>query len=221
MMDLTVESVFRDSPRLCRETLEGVGIRSKLIALSIYSAAGSGLYGLIMGAQHSPLQAVAAALKTPLLFLLTLVICLPTLHFVGLLFGSTTRLNQTVTVVLTGISRTCILLGAFTPIPLLFLASQSSYRFLMLVHVAIFAFCGLAGLRSILEGFSVAHESKESQSAIPIPARVLKIWMLLYIFVASQTAYMLSPFVGREHSFYWFNPYPGSVLSYLFHLLAG
>ena len=107
-----------------------------------------------MGMSHSLTQALISAVKVPLLLGVTLAICLPTLHFVGLLFGSTMRFGQTVTLLLAGISLTCTLLGAFTPISLLFLTSGSGYRFLLFLHVGIFAFCGAAGLRSIHRSFA-------------------------------------------------------------------
>src|SRR5262245_9656727 len=93
-MRLTVEAVFRDSGRLCAEVGEGVAPGAKLRALALYALAGSALYGFTMGLGHSLPQALASAVKVPALFLLTLVISLPTLHFVGLLFGSRVSLVQ-------------------------------------------------------------------------------------------------------------------------------
>jgi hypothetical protein len=216
-MQLTVEGVFRDAQQLHQETLLGVELRSKLHALARYAIVGSALYGLTMGVSHSPAQACLSALKTPLLFLVTLAICLPTLHFVGLLFGATTRIAQTLTAVLSGITRTCVLLGALSPIPLLFAVSHASYRFQLLLHVMIFGSCGVAGIRSMITGLT---EVPDDASATPVSREVLRAWVVLYMFVGAQTAYLLSPFIGRETKLHLLNPYPGSVFSYLVdHLL--
>lgn len=215
-MQLTVEGVFRDAQTLHHETLLGVDLRPKLRALARYAFVGAALHGGAMGFYHSPAQALLSAVKTPALFLVTLAICLPTLHFVGLLFGATTRIEQTLAAVLSGITRTCVLLGAFAPIPLLFTVSHASYRFQLGLHVAIFAFCGVAGIRSMMTGL---RELPDGDGARPIPADVMRAWVVLYMFVGAQTAYLLSPFLGREPSLHLINPYGGSVFSYLAHYL--
>lgn len=218
-MQLTVEGVFRDAQELHHETLLGVELRPKLRALARYAVVGAALYGLTMGVYHSPAQALLSAVKTPLLFLVTLAICLPALHFVGLLFGATTRVAQTLTAVLSGITRTCVLLGALSPIPLLFAVSRASYRFQLLLHVAIFGFCGVAGIRSMMTGLT---DVPDGAHATPISRDVLRAWIVLYMFVGAQTAYLLSPFIGREATLHLINPHRGSVFSYLAeHLLRG
>src|SRR5262249_7137880 len=150
-------------------------------------------YGLTMGLYHSPLQGIVSAVKVPALFLLTLAICLPTLHFIGLLFGSAIRLGQSLVVLLAGMSLTAILLGAFAPISLLFLVSGSDYQWLLLMHVVIFAFCGAAGLYSVHRNYRAIRDINAPGTA-SLSDNVLKVWMFLYMFVGTQTAYVLSPF---------------------------
>ncbi len=45
-------------------------------------------YGLVLGFSNGLLQALASAIKLPVLFFLTLAICLPTLYLFNLLFGA-------------------------------------------------------------------------------------------------------------------------------------
>jgi hypothetical protein len=213
-MEMTMESVFRDAPRLSEETARGEGLASKTVSLAAFAAAGGSLYGLTMGMNHSLEQALVSAVKVPLLFGITLAICLPTLHFVGLLFGSSLRVSQTLTILLAGTSLTCTLIGAFTPISLLFLASGASYRFLLGLHCLVFAFSGLAGLRSI-------HRSVERVTAPDVGTSrgVLRAWTVLYMFVGAQTAFLLSPFIAHEQTFYLLNPHRCSVFTYLLDVL--
>ena len=219
-MELTVETVFRDAPNLARETARSEGLRQKATSLALYACAGGSLYGLTMGMNHSLQQALVSAVKVPLLFGVTLAICLPTLHFVGLLCGSTVRLGQTLTVLLAGISLTCTLLGAFTPISLLFLASESSYPFLLFLHVATFAVCGAAGLRSVHRSMALLR-AEGAGGAAPVSDQVLRLWTLLYMFVGAQTAFLLSPFIARDPGFVLLNPHRGSVFGYLLSVLVG
>src|SRR5262249_6957345 len=151
-------------------TIQKVAIRPKLLSLTLYAVCCSALYGVTMGMNHSVLQAAVSAVKVPVLFLLTLLICLPTLHFIGLLFGSTIRFSQSLTVLLAGIALNCILLAAFAPISLLFLASGSDYRFLLLMHVAIFAFCGAAGLYSVQRNFVYIRSQAPNGGEASVPS---------------------------------------------------
>jgi hypothetical protein len=217
-MQLTIEGVFKDGPALCEETASGVRLGSKVGRLALYIEGGSALYGFTMGLNHSLEQACVSALKVPILFLATLCICLPTLHFIGLLFGSTMRFAQSLVILLSGIALTSILLAAFAPISLLFLASGSDYPFLLLMHVIIFAFCGAAGLVTINKHFTAIRARTGTEGANVISNQVLKVWMLLYMFVGAQTAFILSPFVGRG-SFLLFNRSQGNFYSYLLSVI--
>jgi hypothetical protein len=212
-MRLTVESVFRDSGRLCAEVGEGVAPGAKVRALALYALGGSALYGFTMGLGHSLPQALASAVKVPALFLLTLVISLPTLHFVGLLFGSRVSLVQSLVLLLAGVALTSILLGAFAPVALLFLASGSDYPFMLLLHVGVFTFCGAAGLFSVVRNFALLPASAG-------PARqVLLAWALLYMFVGTQTSWVLTPFVNREPGFTLFARGEGNFYTYVWSVL--
>jgi hypothetical protein len=221
-VELTVESVFREPELLCQETARAESLGSKALTLALQATAGGALYGLTMGMNHSIEQALVSAVKVPLLFLLTLAICLPALHFVGLLLGARVRLGQSLTLLLAGVSLTCTLLAAFTPISLLFLASGSTYPFLLAMHVALFAGCGAAGLRSIHQNFErlrAAAGQGAAAGGAPLSVAGLKAWGALYMFVGAQTAFLLSPFIARDAEFHLFNPHHGSVFGYLLSVL--
>src|SRR4029079_16106610 len=81
-------------------------------------------YGLVMGFSNLtyPLQqALSSAIKLPLLFCLTLAICLPTLYLFNLLFGARLSVRQALAIVLVAITVTAALTLAFAPISLFFL----------------------------------------------------------------------------------------------------
>jgi hypothetical protein len=219
MMKLTVESVFKEADQLCQETMQTVALRPKVLTLIGYAVAGSALYGVTMGLNSSLSQAAVSAIKVPTLFLLTLCICLPTLHFIGLLFGSTIQFSQSFVILLSRIALTSILLGAFAPISLLFLASGSTYPFLLLMHVSIFAFCGAAGLYSIHRNFAFIRTHMPDYQAATIADHVLKVWMFLYMFVGSQTAFVLCPFIDRQPTFTLFAAPPGNFYSYVWSII--
>jgi hypothetical protein len=219
MMTLSAEAVFKEHDILCQETMQAIGLFRKVLILLAYTVGGSALYGVTMGLNTSLTQAAASAIKVPVLFLLTLAICLPTLHFIGLLFGSTIQLKQSFIVLLAGIALTSILLGAFAPISLLFLASGSGYPFLLLMHVGIFTFCGAAGLYSIHRNFVFIRQQTPNEDAASIADHVLKVWTFLYMFVGAQTAFLLSPFIDRQPHFTLFKLPNGNFYSYVWSII--
>jgi hypothetical protein len=74
-----------------------------------------------LGSTHSLWQALSSAVKLPLLFLATLIVCAPTLYFFNLIFGSNQRLSQNIAIMLTAITVTAVVLLSFAPIVLFFL----------------------------------------------------------------------------------------------------
>jgi hypothetical protein len=223
MFSPTMETVFKDARIWGNQVLQEHDLKPALARLTLYTVGGSAFYGLTMGLRHSLLQALASAVKVPILFFVTLLICLPTLYFVSLFFGSRIRFSQAMVVLLTGLSITSILLGSFAPISLFFLLSGSSYTFLLLMHVVVFAFCGLAGLYSIQRHFHYLglRVADEVDQMVLIRGRViLQLWMFLYMFVGSQMAYVLAPFVGRDSQFILFRMADDNFYTYLFQVIV-
>jgi hypothetical protein len=220
-MKLTIESIFKDSDILCKEIAEEQGIHHKTTMLILFILGGSALYGFTMGLQTSFLQAAGSSIKVFVLFFFTLVVCLPTLHFIGLLFGVKTKFAQITIVLLIGIAITSILLGAFAPISLFFLLSGTRYEFLLLMHVFIFACCGAAGLRSVKRNMTTLRKilSSNENETDKNSDLLLKIWFLLYMFIGTQMSYLLAPFVKAPVGFLFINNQKGDFYSYVFQII--
>ncbi len=197
-MNITPETVFRRSEELHAEVFENSDLTGKIIGLSLWSALCAGLYGFTMGIHHSPAQSVSSLIKVPLLFAATLLISIAPLHFIGLFLGSRLSFAQTLTLLLWGTAVMSVLLAGFAPVSLFFLLSGSGYAFMLLLHVSIFAFCGLAGLATV-------HRNMRRLDREPAGGAnqryLLLLWMFLYMFVGTQMAYTLSPFLGKESEF--------------------
>jgi hypothetical protein len=215
----TIEGLFKFKEEL--STYISLNDNKSLIKKFTYTIfASGGLYGFIMGIQHSFYQALSSALKVPLLFFITLLICIPTLHFSGLILGSRLKLLQSLSILLWGIAINCILLAAFAPITLFFMFSHSSYEFIMFLHVTIFIVCGIVGLRYIGKNFAFISKSADELDNPENNNKItLFIWMILYMFVGTQMAYIMSPFVGRDSSFILFTGGDYNFYTYLLHLI--
>jgi hypothetical protein len=189
-----IEKILRNRYAFFDEIRDGIDLAGKMRAMVISSISFFALYGAVMGSTHSLWQTLSSAAKLPLLFLATLLICVPSLYFFSLLFGSNQSLSQSLTVILTGITVTAVLLLSCAPITLFFLLTTSQYQFFKLLNVAIFSIAGLMGIVFLYQGIKVVS-GPETEGATT-RKWVLILWMFVYAFVGSQMAWTIRPFIG-------------------------
>jgi hypothetical protein len=189
-----IETILRNRRQFFIEIREGVELVRKMRAMLVSSIAFFALYGAVMGSTHSLWQTLSSAVKLPLLFLATLVVCSPTLYFFNLIFGSNQSLAQNFTLILTAITVTAVLLLSFAPIVLFFLLTTNHYQFFKLLNVGVFAITGIVGVIFLSQGMRIVSASgKEGAGA---RQNVVRLWILIYAFVGSQMAWTLRPFIG-------------------------
>lgn len=191
-------SLLRDRQVFLEEIRQGVRIPSKIFSLLICSSIFLAIYGGIIGIYHSWMQALASAVKLPALYLITLLICLPTLYFANIIFGSKRTFGQHLALVLTAVALTSALLFSFAPISLFFLISTNNYQFLILLNVIIFSLTGFIGVSSLYKGASLVLEQDTEGS--DTRQKILKFWLFLYAFVGMQLGWTLRPFFGTPDS---------------------
>ena len=189
-----IETILRSRNKFFTEIRDGVALGQKVRAMLISSIAFFALYGAVMGSTHSLWQVLSSAVKLPLLFLATLVVCSPTLYFFNLIFGSNQSLTQNFSLILTAITVTAVLLLSFAPIVLFFLLTTSHYQFFKLLNVGVFTVSGFVGVRFLSRGMRVA--SGAGREWVRARGNVLRLWILVYAFVGSQMAWTLRPFIG-------------------------
>ncbi len=189
------EQILRNRTEFFAEIREKIELGHKLTAMLGASFISLALYGLVMGLNHSVLQAFSSALKLPALFLLTLLICTPSLHILNLLFGSNKSLGQTLAMILTAITTSAILLVSLMPITFFFFISTSDYLFFKLLNVTFFVFSGTLGIVFLLRGMYL-FETWDNEEGRHTRRLILYGWIILYAFVGSQMAWTLRPFMG-------------------------
>ncbi|MFM7408689.1 MAG: actin-binding WH2 domain-containing protein [Cuspidothrix sp.] len=215
--------LLRERETFLEEIRQGVRVTNKIISLLVCSFLFLGLYGGIIGAYHSWMQALSSAVKLPALYLITLLICLPTLFFANIIFGSKRNFAQYFALVLTAVAVTSVLLFSFAPITLFFLMTTNNYQFLILLNVIIFSLTGFIGISSLYSATNVVLEQEDEGSKTR--QKIIKSWLLLYAFVGSQLGWTLRPFFGNPDSaFQLFREREGnfylSVLQSLGYLLG-
>lgn len=189
-------AILSDRERFFTEVVEGHALGSKLRHATLTLVLLSGFYGAAGGAYSGSLQALSAAIKLPLLFVATLLICFPAFYVVQILAGSRLSLAQVLTLVLGALALTAILLAVFVPITALFLITGANYYFLQLLHVALVAIAGLLGMLALHEGLSVVCDKK---GVYPRKAlTIMRAWAVLFAFVGIQVAWNLRPFIAKR-----------------------
>lgn len=157
-------------------------------------------YGVIMGSYNGFAQAISSGIKLWVLLIATLVICFPSFYIVQLILGSKLRINQLMIILLAGFLMVSITMVAFAPIVLFFQLSGDNYHFLQLLHVFIFAFSGVFGMKVVLDALTAIFEGKSIYPKIGLT--VFKIWVIIFAFVGIQLSWNMRPFIGsKEISF--------------------
>lgn len=191
-----IPQFLRDPDAFFASVLRGEAIRDKAIALALSSALFLALYGFTLGLSHSFWQALSSAAKMPLLFLVTVLFCLPALYFFSLALLST-RLHmlQVTVVVLAGISVTAFLLLGLAPVTLFFVLTSENYAFFQVLAVVFVALSGFIGLYYLWRGMTLVEAGGQNGPG-GWGRGLLSAWIGLYAFVASQMTWRLSPLVG-------------------------
>jgi hypothetical protein len=207
-------ALLSDRDEFVQEIHEGVKINNKIMGLLVCSTIFLAIYGGLIGAVSSWMQIISSAAKLPVLYLITLVICLPALFFFNAYFGSKMRLEQYTALLLCAVTITSTLLFGFAPITLFFLITTNNYFFFLLLNVGIFALTGVIGvyfLYQVMIPIADLSITEVNDKNLAIRGNILRFWLGLFGFVGSQMAWTLRPFFGSTgQSFEIFRPREGN-----------
>ncbi len=202
-----IEHVLRDRLAFFGEIARGEGVEQKIRHLTVIVVCGLAIFGLVMGAGTSLTLALLNALKLPCVFLIGGLICLPTLYYFSLLFGSQLRFSHIVTLILTAQAVTTVLLLGFAPISILFWLSAAGDRFLLFLNMGALALTLVLGLIFLVQGalYLQEHAPPERVSLFAwarmlvlghVRSFVLLTWLVVYGMVILQLGWTMRPFFG-------------------------
>jgi hypothetical protein len=201
--------------------------------LSVVILALGMLYGVCMGCfavfkEGNPTwpQMLASAVKVPALFFLTLLVTFPSLYVFNALVGSRLTVRSMIRLLVAALGVLLAVLSSLGPIVGFFSAITTSYAFMVLLNVAVFAasgFLGLGFLLQTLHRLSLAQDApREPTPAAPVevPSElafedlagaleptehrpisrhvkvVFRCWIVLFGLVGAQMGWALRPFIG-------------------------
>jgi len=201
----TIVPAFLRDPQAFYESISrGEAVGAKTRALAVSSIAFLAIYGFVTGLTHSPLQALSAALKMPILFVATLFFCLPAFYFFSLVLGTKLHLSQVTAVVLAAISVTAFLLLGLSPITLFFVLTSDNYPFFKVLAAGFVGLTGLVGMLFLWRGM-LFLDTRNGDGSPKLRRPLLGLWFMLYAFIGSQMTWRLSPFVGDPNTPFFFS----------------
>lgn len=149
-------------------------------------AAGGVCFGAAAGSYRGLEQALAAALKLPLVTLLTLAVAGPALFAISSAFERRWDFGTTLALLLAAGARSALVLFALSPVLGLIADSGLDYTVVRLVALGSYALAGLSGLALLIRALGNA------------PGRVgaLCSFALVFAAVGLQSAWLFRPYLG-------------------------
>jgi hypothetical protein len=197
-----------------------------LVLLAMLYGACMGSFALLRAGGPSVGQLVAAMIKVPTLFFLTLVVTFPSLYVFNVLVGSRLLWVTNLRLLVASLAVMIAVLASLGPIVAFFSVSTTTYAFVLLVNVVVFAVSGLLGLIFLLRTLQrlstvrpdpateaaeqlgvekVAPLDAPSSGALaPVDDQVLgrhvkvvfRCWIIVFGLVGAQMGWVLRPFIG-------------------------
>jgi hypothetical protein len=190
--------LLRGREAVLRRWTMAAGPGQRLLCLFVL-AAGCGAFGAAVGSWRDPLQAGFTALKLPLVVFLTMLGNALLNGMLAPLLGLNLSFRQTFQLILICQTLLALILGSFSPLagfmvwntpPLGAIGTAGSHSLLLLGLVCAIAFAGVAAhwrLYRFLNGLAPGS---------PAGRRVFWAWLGANLFLGTQIAWVLRPFVG-------------------------
>lgn len=194
--DLSVFKVFQQGDEYFELLNEKDNAKKYLFKQALYILIFSFIYGLIMGSYNGIIQSLVTSIKIPVLVFLSLFICFPAFYVIQFMLGSKMSVLHMANMILSGFIVFSTIALSFSPIVLFFMITGNNYSFLKLLHVAIFIFAGIFGMRTIISGLKYSCEKMNVYPKMGI--NVFKFWIIIFAFVSMQLAWNLRPFIGSK-----------------------
>jgi len=157
------------------------------------------LYGAVMGsyggfAGDRGLQVLISASKVPLLLLATFVIALPSFFVLNTLLGVRADFETVLRALVAAQASLTVVLAALAPYTGLWYVSFDEYRPAILFNGVMFALASLAGQWHLRRAYRLLIARN------PRHRLLLRSWLVLYVFVGIQMAWVLRPFIGSPQA---------------------
>ena len=183
-----------------------------------------GVFDLATGKSEAWKQTIACMFKVPALFLLTLAVTTPSLYVFNAIVGSRLTLRSVLRLLVASLAVMLAVLASIGPIVAFFSFTTTSYSFMILLNVVVFAIAGSLGTTFLLQSLHrlaiyqivLIPEVEETIGPLERTAnqvisrsvrRMFQIWVVVFGLVGGQMAWVLRPFLGNpSERFTFFRP---------------
>ncbi len=162
--------------------------------LGVLLLLGGFLYGAAMGMYNArALQALYSGTKVPLLLLVSSVICLPSFFVLNSILGLREDFRVALRGILAAQATLAVALTGLAPLTLFLYTTSHDYDLAIVSNGVVFLIGALAGQATLSRHYRplIARNPRHRIGRIS--------WLVLYIFVAVQMAWVLRPFVGSPN----------------------
>jgi hypothetical protein len=183
-----VDQLLRRRAAVLARIAAGDDLRGLIRTMLLTIVIGMALVGAALGAYRGGAQIAFAAIKLPLVMLLTAALCAPTLTALQLALGRPASLLRDLALVVTALAFGTLVLCAQAPLFLLLATLRLPYHEAILLTVACFAVGGLASVSVLARGIG------------PRSFVVLGVLLAVFAVVGSQMSWTLRPYLVRPRS---------------------
>lgn len=192
----------RHRSSILADIISGSSLGQHLAVALLTIIAGGASYGAVIGSWHGSRLAIYAAIKVPLLLLLTAVVTSLFNWIVGSLLGLPLGFRQTFVLTLVPLSIAAIVMASLAPVGGFFTialpppgaAQRTLHNVLYLIHTAVIAAAGFAGTQILRGSLLTVCDGDRAKAH-----RVQLAWIAAYALVAGEIAWALRPFVGSVY----------------------
>ena len=182
---------------LRQQVVQGEG--RSLMTYGAIIGVGCGLYGVTVGLWRAPQQSLYTALKFPLLIFLTSAGNALLNGILAQLLGSGMSFRQSACAILMSFAVAAVILGGLSPVtlfvvlnapPLESSSALTGHSIVLLTHVLVIGYAGVMANRHL---FRLLEETSGQRAHA---RAVLCSWLAGNLFLGSQLAWILRPFIG-------------------------
>jgi len=180
------------------ELVRGVDVGRKLAMTTALLTAGAAVYGLVLGLWRGGPQILYAAVKLPLVLLLTAAFTMVFNWMTAVLLGLRVRFVQVAVLACGVLAIAAVLLASLASVAWLFtvsapqasLTARTTHNLLYLFHTLFVGLSGITGSVALLHALRLLAKNDRQARTIYV------IWLLTFALVGGEVAWALRPFVG-------------------------
>jgi hypothetical protein len=189
---LLVDQLLRDRAAVLERVRAGVGLIDLVKTLVMTIVVGGALCGAAMGSFRGGTQIAYAAVKLPMVLLLTAALCAPALAALGHALGRPASLARDLALVVTALAIGTLVLVALVPVLLVARAMELDYHGSIMLTVACCGVAGIAALTVLVVGLRTV-----SRRDVGIVALA---FTLIFACVGAQVTWTLRPWLVRPRT---------------------